>query len=115
MFILINNIPYNSFSIASFARQTRVNTDNYGNDSFVYAIVFELNNGTVLVEDYSTEEERNAAYNSLLSRLLGYEEPVETLPTNQTGEEVTQEDNIEQTSEEEQENETPEDTSENIE
>lgn len=114
MFILINNIPYNSFSIASFAKQTRVITNNLGNDTYVYVIVYELNNGNVLVEEFSTELERNTKYNDLLNRLLGSEEPVETLPTNQTGEEVTQEDNIEQTSGDEQNNEA-EDASENIE
>lgn len=105
MFILINNIPYNSFAIASFNKQTNVVSDTFGNDTLIYSIVFDMNNGNVLREDYSSQEERDIVFNNLLNRLVGYEapEPVEEYPTNQTGEEVTLDETSGLTEETEQE------------
>lgn len=69
MFILINNIPYNSYAISSFNKATEIRRNSDGTEATIHCINYMITNGTVLKEEYSTEEERNTAYDGLITKL----------------------------------------------
>lgn len=70
MFILINNIPYNVYDISSFNKGTDVRTNSDNTDVIIYCINYQISNGTVLKVEYSTEKERDDAYDALVAKLV---------------------------------------------
>lgn len=67
MFIEINGIRYNIYSICSFVKRTEIINDNQ-NSITKYYIVYELNNTTGLLEEFKDEESLNAKYDILIEK-----------------------------------------------
>ena len=67
MFIEINGIRYNMNSVCSFVKR-RETIDDGQTSITKYYIVYELNNGTGLLEEFSSEELMNDRYDFLVEK-----------------------------------------------
>lgn len=68
MFITINGVNYNIYSIASFTRKTEAIDNGSEEPTLVYFIIYELSNGSGVVEQFNDIEARNAKYQMLVER-----------------------------------------------
>lgn len=70
MFILINNIPCNAYDISSFNKRTETRQNSDGTDVTIYEIIYQISNGSVIIEEFESESDRDDEYTKLVNKLV---------------------------------------------
>lgn len=67
MFIEVNGISINMFSVSSFKKKDEIRENSDGTSSTVYLILYSLANGQILTEEFDTQSDRDDRYNELIN------------------------------------------------